>query len=139
MIKFSTMDSNKFYESARAVDNGKPVEVHDQEYPLPLDLQYVRHIVGLSASTTALQVIMNDGSRSRFDHSNPAFQTDFKDKLIPDNAVIGEVEVMYHKMTSCVYGIKFMGDDGRCLLSNGYISTPSYRNGDEYAIIKVVL
>ena len=67
------------------------------------------------------------------------FKTDFKDKFIPENSVIGEVEMMYHKLTGCIYGIKFMGDDGRSLLTIGYIQTPSYRADEDYGLKKIFL
>ena len=95
-IQIVKMDS-KFIETAIYVEEGRPVQEPDQLYPLPLDIAYARHIIGICASSTSFQICMSDGSRSCFDCSNPMFKTDFKEKLIPENSVIAEVEIMFHK------------------------------------------
>ena len=77
---------------------------------------------------------MSNGERSNFDASNPMFKVEFKDKIIPFNSVIFRIEVMYLKVNSCVYGIKFTDYEHNTLLATGYIGTPSYRADPDYGI-----
>lgn len=96
--------------------------------------KHERHIVGVREhpDEISFQIIFSDHTYTKADDSGLE-ASKWKDILIPKNAVINRVELMYDKNDNLLLGFKFFDKPGNVLLATSWMTDARYEKRDNFS------